>query len=342
MMLLPPPASAQRGAPTNPQIQAAGIVPEYAEVLRTLDPAKPESILKARDAALAKYAKAASADADAVFRQFQAFYESVLVKTPYIRLRTPLDELLNDICKQGILQCRAATADAFLASAEPGDVKRRDASKPAVADLARYRACGIWFSWGEGDWYPAPDPAFVSDVAGKLPLGELGAWVTLWAAETQQRVAEDAGLVIGWDDLRRRIGRWEAFARAHPELPETQVEVLPHVANLVAMYVFGIPNTRAYDTRSGETPVYDVRVGGAPPAGARAWTMRIDPQLKSSYDRFLAENRDSAYYKVIGGIVTRLRASGGVPTRELVDFLRAELTDPYFKDWLRGAERWLR
>jgi hypothetical protein len=336
------PASAQRRTPTYPQVQAASIVPEYAEVLQALDSAKPESITQARDAALTRYAKSASPDADAVFRQFQAFYDQVLAKKmPYVRLHSPLDELLNDLCGKGVLQCRAATADAFLASAEPGDVKRRDASKPAVADLARYRACGIWFSWGEGDWCPAPDPAFVAGVAAKLPLGELGEWVTFWAAETPQRIADDASLVIGWDDLRQRIARWEAFARAHPELPETQVEVRPHVANLVAIYVFGISNTRAYDTRSGESPTYDVRVGGAPPAGARAWTMRIDPQLKASYDRFLVENRDSAYYKVIDGIVTRLRASGGVPTRDLVDFLRTALKDPYFTQWFGHTERWL-
>lgn len=341
MVLFPAPAPAQRRAPSYPQVKAASIAPEYAAVLRTLDPASPASILQARDAAVAKYSTSVSTDAAAVFRQFQAFYDSVLAKTSYVRLHTPLDELLNDICERKVLQCGAATADAFLASTRPRDVTRREASKGAAAELARYRSCGIWFSFGEGDWYAAPDPAFIAAVADKLPLGELREWVTFWAGEQSQRVAEDAGLVIGWDDLRQRLGRWEAFARAHPELPETQVEVLPHVANLVAIYVFGIPNTRAYDTRSAETPVYDVRAGGPPPARAGAWTMRIDPQLKSSYDRFLVENRDSAYYTVIDGIVTRIRKSGGVPTKELVDFLRAELTDPYFKSWFNVTERWL-
>ena len=346
VILASAPASAQRRTPTYPQVKAASIAPEYAAVLDALDPAKPESILTARDAAIATYAKSASADADAVFRQFQAFCDQVLRKTPYIQLRTPLNELLDDVCKKEGLRCRAATADAFLESTVPQDVTRRNASKGAVAELARYRSAGIWFSYGEGDWYAAPDTVFVAGVAGKLPLGELREWVTFWAAEAAQRVGEDAGLVIGWDDLRQRIARWETFARAHPTLPETQVEVLPHVANLVAIYVFGIDNTRAYDMRSGETPVYDVRIGGAPASapragGGRDWTMRIDPQLRTSYDRFLIENRDSAYYRVIDGIVMRLRASNGAPTRALVDFLRSELTDPYFKDWFRVSERWL-
>lgn len=340
------PASAQRGTPTYAQIKAATIVPEYAAVLRALDPAKPESILEARAAAITSYSKAASPDADAVFRQFQGFYTAALSEVPFIELRTPLNELLDDICAKGRLQCRPAAADDFLASTKPQDAARREANKPAVADLKRYRDCGIWFSWGEGDWYAAPDTAFVSAVASKLPLGELGAWVTFWAAETPQRVAEDASLVIGWDDLRQRIARWEAFLRAHPELPETQVEVRPHVANLVAIYVFGIDNTRAYDDRFGGSPPYDVRGGDAKTSATRAggtdaWTTRIDPQLKSSYDRFLVQNRDSAYYTVIEGIVTRLRTSNGVPTRELVDFLRAELTDPYFRGWFNVTDRWL-
>jgi hypothetical protein len=345
-VLLAAPVSAQRSAPTFPQVQAASVVPEYAAVLQALDPAKPESIIQARDAAAARYTKASSAEADAVFRQFQAFYDKVLWTTPFIQLRTPLNDLLTDVCRKEGLKCRAAAADAFLASTSPMDARRRDASRPAVAELARFRACGIWFSYGEGDWYAAPDPTFVTDIAGRLPLGELAEWVTFWAAETPQRIADDASLVIGWDDLRQRIARWETFGRAHPELPETQVEVLPHVANLVAIYVFGIDNSRAYDERFGTTPSYDVRVGAAPPndprAGrARDWTIRVDPQLKASYDRFLVKNRDSAYYRVIDGIVTRLQTSGGAPTRELVDFLEAELTDPYFTDWLRRAELWL-
>jgi hypothetical protein len=45
---------------------------------------------------------------------------------------------------------------------------------------------------------------------------------------------------------------------------------------------------------------------------------------------------------VIDGIVTRLRRSNGAPTKELVDFLRAELTDPYFKQWFGVTQRWLR
>jgi hypothetical protein len=297
---------------------------DYAAVLRALDPARPESIVGARDAALSTYAKADSTTADAVFRQFQAFYDRAIAAVPPVPLYSPLAVLLSEICKAEELTCRASTADAFLASSTPDDVKRRGEHREALAALTRYRANGIWFSFGEGDWYATRDSAFLTGVAAGLPLGELREWVVFRAVEDRQRIAEDAGLLIGWDDLRQRIGRWETFARAHPALPETREMVRPEVIRLVAFYVLGVDNTRAYDERFG-----------APAAG-----LRIDPRLMASYERFLAENRDSAYYSVIEGIVMRLRASGGAPTPALIDFLRAQLTDSFFQQWLRGAERW--
>jgi hypothetical protein len=152
--------------------------------------------------------------------------------------------------------------------------------------------------------------------------------VRFWAAEEPQRIGDDASLLISWDDLGRRLVRWEDFVRRHPALPEVQDEVIPHVKNLIALYLFGSTNTPAYDTRIEEAP-------GRPP-------LRIDPALKTSYERFLVEHRDSSYWRLIDGIVTRLSRSGGVPNGELSDFLAAELTDPYFDHWLREARRWPR
>jgi hypothetical protein len=321
-------------------------VPEYAAVLRALDPAKPESILQARDAALAKSSESIAHDAEAVFRQFQAFYNKALSNVPIVARRSPLNALLTDVCERRLHVCDAASADAFLTSTRTEEVNRRKASAGAVADLRHYRAHGVWFQWGEGEWYAAPDPAFVLSFANSMPLGALGAWVTFWAAEQQERVAEDASILIGWEGLRQRLRRWEAFEREYPELPETQVEVRPHVAWLLALYIFGTSNTRAYDTHHATSADYDVRAGDAAASGRRSgrggeWQMRIDPLLKSSYERFLVENRGSEYFEVIDGIATRITRSDGVPTRELVDFLRAQLTDPYFESWLRGTERWL-
>jgi len=350
LFALPCPLAAARNPPIRPGQPAACIVSSYTGALRDLDPAKPESILAARDAALDRCAKAAVTDAEAVFREFRAFYDQVLqtqtrTAFPQTKAGSDVDRLLSRVCERMLLRCTPARIDAWLASTAPQDQQLKSTHAEGAALVRRYRSAGLGFAWSEGDWYAAPDPAFVLDVAGRLPLGDLGAWVTFWAAEAPTRVAEDAGIVIGWEGLRKRLARWDAFARARPDLRETQLEVVPHVAWLIAVYVFGIDNTPAYTMRLTDATDYDVRRNAPPPAGTRrsvtpAATLRIDPVLRSSYDRFLVENRESAYYTVIAGIVERLKASDGVPTKELVQFLRSELTDPYFANWLRIADGW--
>jgi hypothetical protein len=346
------PGHAQRGTPTYPQVQAASVVPEYAAFLSTLDASRPESILKARDVAVADYASAGTSVADAVFRQFWGFYDRVVwnlqrAAYPQTKGGSGVDRLLSRACERAQLRCSPATIDAFLASTATEDGRLKAAHGEAVAFLRRCRAAGVSFFSGEGDWYAGLDPPFVLSVAGRIPVGELKAWAAFWAAEDAQRIAEDAGLVVGWDDLRARLGRWEAFARAHPDLPETQVEVTPHLANLLALYLFGLSNTPAYDARFAATVDYDVRAGAATPAlGYRqasraAPALRIDPRLRSSYDRFVVENRESAYYPLITGIVSRLRERDNAPTKDLADFLKKQLTDPYFDPWLRVTDLWV-
>jgi hypothetical protein len=76
------------------------------------------------------------------------------------------------------------------------------------------------------------------------------------------------------------------------------------------------------------------RGDAAPPSrGTRqtcrtAPALRIDPRRRSSYDRFLVENRESVFYPLIGGIVSRLRDSGNAPTKDRADFLTRQPTDP--------------
>jgi len=317
--LLAAPGVAQwPGSSTESQKKAAFIVSEYANVLRTLDASKPESIIRARDAVLATYTQVASVEADAVFRQFWAFYRRVVrdvvgTSYPLLSWRTPGNRLLTEACAGSLTRCRGSDVDAFLRSQRPDHVRLREENRETVERLSRYRASGIAFDSGEGSWYVRADPDLLLATAAQLPLGELAEWVRFWAAEEPQVVAEDASLKVGWDDVRLRLARWERFGRAHPELPETEAEVMPHVRQLLAWYVFGIDNTRAYKPS-------------------------IDPTLKASYDRFLIENRDSSYYSVVQGIVERLTRSDGRATPDLVSFLTSQLRDPYFRNWLRNAE----
>lgn len=320
-----------RSEPTDLQRKAATVVPAYAKYLANLDGDSPASILRAKDEAVSRYAKATTEDAEAVFRQFWGFYNQVLTRNSVIAdLRSPMDALLLRACGAAVFRCRPRQIDGFLQSRDPKDVEFLAARKEATAELAKYRSEGIGFRYGEGEWYAASDEEFVLAVARRLPLGELATFVRFWAVETREPLVEDASLLISWEEWRSRLARWEAFGREHPQLPETSTDVDDHVKWLTAVYVFGIDNTRAYDRAT--------RYSGSGGTG-----LIIDPKLKASYDAFLKGNQSSRYYPVIQGIVERVNRSGGKPTEDLVSFLKSVLTDPYFKDyWITTADRWLR
>lgn len=172
------------------------------------------------------------------------------------------------------------------------------------------------------------DPEFIAATAAKLPLGDLGEYIAFRSREDRQRLAEDAGFVVGWEDMRRRLIRWEDFERHYPNLPETRTEVKPEVIRTVGWYLFGIDNSPAYDRW--------------PVPGPK--TVRLDAKLRASYARFIEENRTSAFHAVIAGIYGILRRHNFSPDAELFAFLRGHLTDPEHRrrvDWLerRLAER---
>jgi hypothetical protein len=323
-------AHAQRAEPTELQRQAAAVAPAYADLLQPLDLSRPESILRAREAAIVAATHAGPRIADAVFRQFWAFYDRVLwtllTSSTVTSMGSAADRLLTAACGPDELRCSGSRVDRFLRSTAPADRRLMAELPDAVTWLRGARAAGIAFDLAEGDWYVHADPAFLIALAARLPLGGVREWARFWAAEERQRLSEDGALILTWEELRDRLARWEAFARGNPRLPEVRAEVLPHAAQLLAYYVFGMANTLAYCTGfRDETPT----------------ALHVDPALRASYGRFLALNRDSAHYRLVEGIVVRLDKSGGRPTPDLVAFLKAELTDSCFKEWLTTADGWL-
>ncbi len=308
--------------PTAAQAQAATIVPEYAAFLGSLDPSDTTSVVRARAELVTRYAKATMVQKDAAFRQFSAFVDRAWWQLSPAFFSSPPARLLGQIpidysVPASIREASYGTVlDRLMRSTDAAMARLRTEHATEVAALKQYRAAGFRFSLGEGDWYLTQDVAFLAAAATDLKLGDLAAWTRFKAEADRQLLADDASLQLTWDDLRVRIARWETFARTHRALPEAATDVEPHVRWMVSAYVFGLPNTPAYGHE------------------AKA----IDPALKASYSRFLRENRESAYYQVIDGIMRRLVQHNGRPTEELVWFLKSKLTDPLSKDWIRSLE----
>ncbi|MCI0691484.1 hypothetical protein L0337_05685 [candidate division KSB1 bacterium] len=130
--------------------------------------------------------------------------------------------------------------------------------------------------------------------------GEFGEYITFHANEFREPIAGDASLGISREELRKRIMRFEQFAREHPDLPETEAEIKPELDRLLWMYLVGLDNTPAYDLRD---------------------TDEIDAELRKSYATFLAEDHTSFYYGLIREVYKILEKHTFKMNAELLAFL---------------------
>ncbi|MCK5347403.1 MAG: hypothetical protein KAR20_28530, partial [Candidatus Heimdallarchaeota archaeon] len=176
----------------------------------------------------------------------------------------------------------------------------------ALIELEKFRHCssyGMKFYMAEGDWYLRENTDFLIQVSSVL-TGDLREFILFNGTEMKTRIAEDASLLISWDELRQRIIRWENFAKLHPDLEETKKEIEPQIPRMVQWYLTGIDNTRAYD--------YDDYYGG---------TAKINSELRKSYEIFIKENTGSSYYPLIQSVYTILLKHEFKCQRELGYFL---------------------
>lgn len=263
-------------------------------------PHKLDSILIARDELFQRFPVQSSQDFDDALRAFISFYknkistedsnfyrdrklQSVLHKLPFVNLYTikPLETFLNN---------KTTTAQEF-----------QKQNKDSLVILLNYRKCGVDFYSAEGDWYLKEDPDFIVNIAShyKSPLSE---YLIFNAEENRQLLGEDAGLYISWEELRKRIVRWDSFALAHPLLKETEENVFPQIRKLLFLYLIGPDNTRGFSRETNE----------------------LLPQLKTSYENFLSENKSSICYQIIKKSYNILKAHQFKDNDEYRRFLRSE------------------
>ncbi|MCI0614236.1 hypothetical protein L0244_14715 [bacterium] len=178
-----------------------------------------------------------------------------------------------------------------------------NSEKPGVFDelqrLHNYGKYGIKLWVEEAQVYLAEDVDFLVKTATVLN-GELREYITFHANEFREPIAGDATLGISWEELRKRIMRFEPFAREHPDLLETEAEIKPELDRLLWMYLVGLDNTPAYDLRD---------------------TGEIDTELRKSYATFLTEDHTSSYYSLISEAYKILEKHAFKINAELLAFL---------------------
>jgi len=279
----------------------------FMDSINRLDRSKKESILIAKNEFEKMCSTAEKQIVDSAFRSFMEFYKGVIRKCNHVFYdRRDYQDLLHDIEEiVGSKFDNPLPAFEKIDSKSSAEIKTKYAA--TLKELYEYRNCGINFTCGEGDWYLEEDGDFLVEVLSNYGSVELRDYLIFWANEDKERFAHDGGLLISWEDLRKRIIRWEEFANKHPTLLETEKEIKPKLQVLIGAYLWGLDNTPAYDLWESK------------------WeSKKIEPELRKSYEIFLKENKTSSYYSLIKGVYTILNKHNFKLSKELIMFVDSQ------------------
>lgn len=289
-------------ADNNPPAPKEGVdheYREYAKFLNRLDIARPNSILTAKGELFSRFKSKTDESKNEAFRAFWKFYNQVV---EYSNMKFSSNEsyqhILSEIAKATGLYDGPFPAFDKLNNKAAREIKNNYES--FLDELCEYRTVGMNFGSSEGTWYLKGDLDFILE-ASSITTGGYKDYVGFYVAEWKKDVVEDGGLLISWDDLRKRIVRWEQFAVQHPQLPEIEKVVKLDLSWMINVYLAGIDNSPVYGS------------GG-----------RLDSKLQRSYEVFLKEGTASAYYNVIRDVYAIWNKNEFKVSKELVVYLQAK------------------
>lgn len=255
-----------------------------------------EAIRSAKEALTRDIKTKNSSQADAAFRTFIAFHSSVVANLNA--------GFLNNTDNQTVLNKTGG-----LRFALPAELHEKYGK--SLLMLQKYKESGIGFKGLSEDmgWELEQDPDYVIQLARELK-SDYSAFLIFYADETRYSLGMDANLNLTWDELRKKIIRFEGFAKQHKQLSEVETHIKPMIQTMLSFYLEGMDNT----------PAYRAYVGGSG---------KIDEELKTSYIAFLNENKNSEYYPLIQGIYNNLKERDFRLNKGLVAFIHSKKIDAF-------------
>jgi hypothetical protein len=266
-------------------------VQSYKKLLDNLDTSKVESILTATAELINSFKGTSSSQSDEALHLFLDYYSKSInkIKKGFIQ---------NEDFQHVLNVTRGLDTPLLL--------EARDKYAASYETLQKYKACGIGFEGlDEGGCDLREDPDFVIKLASNF-TSDYATFVKFYADETRASLGMDASLNIDWDDLRKKIVRFEAFAKQYKQLPEVDAQIKPMLSNMLSIYIEGMDNTPAYRL------------------GCQTCKGEIDPELKQSYSTFIKENKNSEYYDLIQGAYNNLAKHDFKFNKDLVSFIESK------------------
>ena len=199
-----------------------------------------------------------------------------------------LQQAISEISKPGMTMLTAA-----------GQVKKKE-HRLILTDLAYM---GYKLEVTEGTYHPVVDYKSFK-VFNPYIKPDIRDYINIMAAETDQPTSEDAGLIIGWDELLNRTLAMEKFLNTYSS--SNRRMLMQEWYDRGQMYVFhGIENT----------PLFEYG------------TLTIDPEASSAYHNALsshteAEIKNSQLLTHLQTYLQLIEKNGGKNSPEIVSFLK--------------------
>jgi hypothetical protein len=150
---------------------------------------------------------------------------------------------------------------------------------------------GMYYIGEAGGWYEEKFDAILT--------ARYRDYLIIKTKEIQEGFAEDAGLLISWEQLRERISVWEQYLKNHPNFIES-----PEIENYLNLYIrtflTGMDNSRIYDFNNRQ--------------------LRTD--VKTAYEKYISDNKGSQYYNLVKDYYEMLKNNGFTVPESINEFVK--------------------
>jgi hypothetical protein len=151
-----------------------------------------------------------------------------------------------------------------------------------TAELTAFKsnltACGIDILTTEGMYYLDVIPDFFYKNFKNRVSQSLREYLNIRKDELKEGFSEDAGLLISFDDLYKRVKRWEAYINKYPQSIYIQ-DANSYYTTYLETLMTGMDNTSAFDYGENESV--------------------LNAEVKSLYEKIMEEDTESPTTKII-------------------------------------------
>ena len=156
---------------------------------------------------------------------------------------------------------------------------------------------GWTIKMSEGNYYLGESPTWFATEFKEILTATYREYFRLRSQEIREGFSEDAGLLISWEQLRKRIITWENFLHQYPDFVE-KANIQPYLADYLSTYLGGMDNTRIYGKK-----------------------MALKKEVKVSYENFIKKNKSSKYHSIVKEFYEMIKKNGYIVPKNYETFL---------------------